>query len=65
MYERDSLPNTIQVTLLSNNYTAYLVDTLEIKNLVMQSLDHLEGLTRCDRVDEDVAVDSNSVLVIE
>jgi hypothetical protein len=41
-YTGHNLPNAIQVTLLSDNHTAYLVDTLEIENLVMQSLNHLE-----------------------
>jgi hypothetical protein len=35
-------PNTIQITLLANDNTAHLVDALEIENLVVQGLNHLE-----------------------
>lgn len=54
-----------QVDLGTDDDTWYLVHAAEISDLVVDDLDHVEGLSRGNRVDEDVTVYAYGMLGIE
>ena len=59
------LPLHVQIALLPDNDTGHGLGSGVVQDLVVDSLDHVEAITRGDAVDEHVAVNANGVFRIE
>ena len=55
----------LKIYLRSDDDTGYLLDATEIHNLVVDDLDHVERISRRDRIDKDIAMYSDRVLGIQ
>jgi hypothetical protein len=55
------LPLDAEVALLADQHTGHLLNSREIQDLVVDRLHHLERLAGVDRVDQEVAVDTDCV----
>lgn len=60
-----SLPRLCEVALLADDDTRHFGLARVVENLVVHDGDHVEGLPVCDAVDQDVAMDANSVFRVE
>lgn len=60
--ECSGLPGLDEVTLLADNDTWDFLLSRIVEDLVVNDRDHLERVAVCDAVDENVAVDADSML---
>ena len=54
-----------EITFRTDNNTGKFCDAAKVYNLIVDDLDHVEGVARGNGVHEDIAMDSDGMLGIE